>query len=76
MVQGYFQQFEIDFDQIFTVVVKLMAFRVLFSITVYYNLDINQIDIKITFLHIIFDQLVYMQIPKGSKSSTNKGMVL
>lgn len=52
-----------------------MAFKVLFAIVAYYNLNINQIDIKIAFLYGMIDQLVYMQIPKGSKNSTNKGMI-
>lgn len=52
-----------------------MAFRILFAIIAYYNLDIDQIDIKIAFLYGIINQLVYVQIPKGSENSTNKGMV-
>ena len=55
--------------------VKPMAFRVLFAIAAYYNLDIDQIDVKTAFLYGMIDQLVYMQIPKGSENSTNKRMV-
>lgn len=52
-----------------------MVFRVLFAIAADYNLDINQMDIKTLFLYEIIDQLVYIQIPKGSKTSANKRMV-
>lgn len=52
-----------------------MAFRVLFAIVVYYDLDIDQIDIKIAFLYGMINQLIYRQILKGSESSANKGMV-
>lgn len=55
--------------------VKLMRLRVLFAIVAYYNLDINQIDIKTTFLYSFIDQLVYVQIPKESENAINKGMV-
>lgn len=75
MVSGYFQQFGIDFDLTFAAVVKPMAFRVLFAIAAYYNLDINQMDVKMAFLYGLIDQLVYVQIPKGSEDSTNKKMV-
>lgn len=35
----------------FITIVKLMAFKVLFAITAYNDLDINQIDIKRTFIY-------------------------
>lgn len=48
-----------------------MAFRVLFAIVVYYNLDIDQMNIKTAFLYGIIDQLVYIQILKSSEINTN-----
>ncbi len=75
VVRGYLQQFGIDFDQTFAAVVKPRAFRVLFAIAAYYNLDINQMDIKTAFLYGMIDQLVYVQIPKGVETTANKGMV-
>lgn len=41
VVQNYLLQFGIDFYQKFVAVVKPMAFRILFAITVYYDLDID-----------------------------------
>lgn len=52
-----------------------MAFSVLFVIEAYYNLDINEMDIKTAFLYRMINQLVYIQISKGLKSSANKEMV-
>lgn len=52
-----------------------MTFRVLFVVAVYYNLDINQIDIKTAFLYDLINQLIYIQIPKGSKSQAIEEMV-
>ncbi len=75
VVKGYLQQFGIDFDQTFAAMVKLMAFRVLFAIAAYYDLDINQKDIKTAFLYGLIDQLVYVQIFKGLENSTNRGKV-
>ena len=37
-----------------------MAFRVLFAILVYYNLNIDQLDMKTTFLYGLINQLVYI----------------
>lgn len=75
VVRGYLQQYGVDFDQTYAAVVKPMAFRVLFAIAAYYDLDIDQMDVKTAFLYGLIDQLVYVQIPKGSESSANKGMV-
>lgn len=75
VVKGYLQQFGVDFDQTFAAVVKPMAFRVLFAITAFLNLDIDQLDVKIAFLYGLIDQLVYVEIPKGSETEANRDMV-
>lgn len=41
-----------------------MAFRVFFAIAAFYNLDVEQIDVKTAFFHGIIDQLLYIEIPK------------
>ena len=41
-----------------------MIFRILFAIAVFYDLDIEQMDVKTAFLHGIINQLLYMEIPK------------
>ena len=51
VVKGYLQQAGVDFDQIFAAIVKPMIFRTLFAITTFYDLDIEQMDVKIAFLH-------------------------
>ena len=75
VVRGYLQQFGVDYDQTYAAVVKPMAFRVLFAIAAYYDLDIDQMDMKTAFLYGLIDHLVYVQIPKGSESPSTKGMV-
>lgn len=75
VVYGYLQQFLVNFDQTYATVVKPMAFRVLFAIVAYYNLDIDQLDIKTAFLYGLIDQLVYVQVLKSSKTQATKGLV-
>lgn len=60
VVWNYFQQFKINFDWTFTIVIKPITFRILFAITTYYNLNINQIDIKIAFFYTSIDLLVHI----------------
>ncbi len=52
-----------------------MASRMLFAPAAYYDLDINQMNVKTAFLYRIIDQLVYVQIPKCSETTASKGMV-
>ena len=46
-----------------------MAFRALFVITAYYNLKIEQMDIKTAFLYKLIDQELYIIILKGYKKA-------
>lgn len=52
-----------------------MAFRVLFAIAAYFDLDIDQMDVETAFLYGLIDQLVYVDIPKSTKSEENRNMV-
>lgn len=65
MVKGYLQQFGVDFDQTFAAVVKPMTFRVLFAIAAFYDLEINQMDVKTAFLYRAIDQLLFVETSKG-----------
>lgn len=49
-----------------------MVFKVLFGINAYYNLNINQIDLKTTFLYNLIHWLVYVLILKASKYSAKE----
>lgn len=44
-------------------------------IAVYYNLDIDQIDVKTAFLYGFNDQLIYVKIPKDIKTEKTKNIV-
>lgn len=49
-MRSYLHKFEVDFDEIFIAFVKLIVFCIFVTIAAFYNLDINLIDIKTTFL--------------------------
>lgn len=52
-----------------------MAFRVLFVLAAFLDLDINQMNDQTAFLYSLIDQLVYVEIPKGTKTNANHEMV-
>lgn len=51
---------------------KPMAFRVLFAIAASYNLDVEQMDVKTAFVYGLIDQLIYVDVPKGSEDQATK----
>lgn len=65
MVKDYLQQFGVDFDQIFAVVIKSIDICIFFAITGFYDLTIDQIDIKMVFLYKDINQLLYVEFPKS-----------
>ena len=52
-----------------------MTFRTLFAFAIFIDLDINQMDIKTTFLYSLINQLTYIEIPKDTETEAIKKMV-
>ena len=65
VVKGYSQSKGIDYAEIFSPFVKLTSIRIMWSIVASENLDLEQMDVKTTFLHGDLDKEIYMQQPEG-----------
>ena len=52
-----------------------MVFRVLFAVATCFDLNIEQMDVKIAFLYSFIDQFIYTNIPKGSEIEANRDMI-
>lgn len=48
-----------------------MTFRVFFAIIAFFNLDIDQINIKTAFLYNLIDQLIYVEMSKSIETEVN-----
>lgn len=70
-MKRYLQQFGVDFNQIFVGVIKPMAFYIYFVVAEFYDLNIDQMDVKTAFLYGLIDQLIYIKISKRSETETN-----
>lgn len=57
-MKSYLQQYDVDFDPTFATMIELKAFQILFAFTTFNNLDINQMDVKTTFLYKSIHQLL------------------
>lgn len=52
-----------------------MDFRVLFVIATFYNLDIDQIDVKTAFLYGFINNLIYVKQPKGIETKKMRDFI-
>ena len=51
VLKGFQQKKGVDFDKIFSPVVKMASIRTVLSIAASMNMEIEQLDVKTTFLH-------------------------
>ena len=63
MVKGFAQKKGIDFDEIFSPVVKMTSIRTILSLVVVQDLHLEQLDVNTTFLHGDLQEEIYMQQP-------------
>ena len=63
IVKGFAQKKGIDFDEIFSPVVKMTSIRTILSIVEVEDLHLEQLDVKTTFLHGDLEEEIYMQQP-------------
>ena len=65
VVKGFNQKKGIDFDEIFSPVVKMSSIWVVLSLAASLDLEIEQMDVKTAFLHGDLEEEIYMEQPKG-----------
>jgi hypothetical protein len=61
VAKGYSQVEGIDFGEIFSPIAKLTSIRFLLSIVVAFDLKVEQMDVKTTFLHGDLEEEIYMK---------------
>ena len=59
--KGFIQSEGINFNKVFSPVVKHSSIRILLSLFAYENLELEKMDVKITFLHRELEETIYMQ---------------
>ena len=65
VVKGFAQKKSIDFDEIFSPIVKMTSIRTILSLVAVEDLHLEQLDVKTTFLHGDLEEEIYMQQPQG-----------
>jgi len=65
VVKGFEQKKGVDFDDIFSPVVKMSSIRVILGLAASLDLEVEQLDVKTAFLHGDLEEEIYMEQPEG-----------
>ena len=75
VVKGFSQKKGIDFDGIFSPVVKMSSIRVVLGLAASLDLEIEQLDVKTAFLHGDLEEEIYMEQPEGFEARGKEDLV-
>jgi hypothetical protein len=72
VAKGYTQREGVDFMETFSPVAKFTYIRIISALTLYYDLELQQMDVKTAFLHGHLEEEIYMLQPEGFGEKGNK----
>eukprot|EP00253_Pinus_taeda_P016490 PITA_16490 len=72
VAKGYSQVLGIDFGDIFSLVAKVTSIRLLLSVVAAFDFEVEQMDVKTTFLHENLKEEIYMKQLEGFAVKGNK----
>ena len=75
VVKRFNQKKGIDFEEIFSPVVKMSSIHVALSLAACLNLEVEQLDVKTAFLHGDFEEEIYMQQPEEFEVKGKENLV-
>ena len=67
VAKGYAQKEGIDYNEVFSLVVKHSSIRILLALVAQFNMELVQMDVKTTFLHGDLEEEIYITQPDGFK---------
>eukprot|EP00253_Pinus_taeda_P011468 PITA_11468 len=72
VAKGYSQVPGIDFGDLFSPVAKVTSIRLLLSVAAAFDFEVEQMDVKTTFLHGDLEEEMYMKQPEGFAVKVSK----
>jgi len=75
VAKGYSEVPGIDFGDIFSPVAKVTSTRLLLSVVAAFDFEVEQMDVKTTFLHGDLGEEIYMKQPEGFAVKGKKELV-
>jgi hypothetical protein len=65
VVNGYSQQKRVDYEEIFSPVVRHTSIRAVLVLVAHYDMALEQMDANIAFLHGDLEEQIYMEQPEA-----------
>jgi len=75
VAKGYTQREDIDYNEVFSPVMKHSSIRILLVLVAQYELELDQLDVKTAFLYGDLEEEIYMSQPTGFKTVRKENMV-
>ncbi|KAK0579188.1 hypothetical protein LWI29_022490 [Acer saccharum] len=75
VAKGFTQREGIDYNEIFSPVVKYKTIRIILALVSYFDMELEKLDVKTAFLHGDLDETIYMSQPKGFESKSKPSHV-
>ena len=75
VVKGFNKKQGINFDEIFSPIVKMCSIRVILGLEASMNLELEKLDVKISFFHGNLEEKIFMEQPEGFKVKGKENMV-
>ena len=75
VAKGYAQTERVDYNEVFSPVVKYSSIRILLALVAQLDLELVRMDVKTAFLHGDLDEEIYMNQPDGFKVVGKEKMV-
>ena len=65
VAKGFLQQYGLDYEETFSLVVKPATVRIILALAIHFNWSLKQLDVSNAFLHGVLQEEVFMSQPLG-----------